>query len=95
MSKSYKEKMNEYRTSIDRLDTVLIYTLGERFQQTNKIGKIKAENNLPTQDYDRELHQIKKIRSTATAANLDPTFAAKIFDMIISEVKVNHDKMKK
>ena len=61
MNKSYKEKIEEYRKSIDRLDSVLIYTLGERFEKTKKIGKIKAKNNLPTSDHDRELRQIKRI----------------------------------
>ena len=36
MNKSYKEKIEEYRESIDRLDSVLIYTLGERFEKTKK-----------------------------------------------------------
>ena len=95
MNKSYKEKIEEYRESIDRLDSVLIYTLGERFDQTNKIGKIKAKSNLPTADYDRESYQIKRIRKTAKDANLDPIFAEKLFKIIISEVKINHNKMKK
>ena len=94
MTKSYKEKLAEYRESIDRLDSVLIYTLGERFEKTNKIGKIKANNNLPTSDHDRELRQIKRIIETANEANLDPVFAEKIFNTIISEVKNNHNKMK-
>ena len=29
MNKNYKEKIEEYRVSIDRLDSVLIYTLGK------------------------------------------------------------------
>ena len=92
MSKSYKEKIEEYRESIDRLDSVLIYTLGERFEKTKKIGKIKAKNNLPTSDHNRELSQLKRITKIA---NLDPFFAEKIFKTIISEVKNNHNKMKK
>ena len=95
MNKSYKEKLEEFRVSIDRLDSVLIYTLGERFEQTNKIGKIKAKNNLPSSDHDRELRQIKRIIKIANEANLDPVFAEKIFKTIISEVKNNHNKMKK
>ena len=95
MNKSYKEKIEEYRESIDRLDSVLIYTLGERFEKTKKIGKIKAKNNLPTSDHDRELSQIKRIIKIAKEANLDPVFAEKIFKTIISEVKSNHNKMKK
>ena len=61
MNKSYKEKLEEYRESIDRLDSILIYALGERFEKTNKIGKIKAKNNLPTSDPTRELRQLKRI----------------------------------
>ena len=95
MNKSYKEKLKEYRDSIDRLDSVLIYTLGERFEKTNKIGKIKAKNNLPISDHDRELRQIKRIIKIANEANLDPIFAEKIFHTIISEVKINHNKEKK
>ena len=95
MNKSYKEKIEEYRESIDRLDSVLIYTLGERFEKTKKIGKIKAKNNLPTSDHDRELRQIKRIIKIANEANLDPVFAEKIFKTIISEVKNNHNKIKK
>ena len=53
MNKSYKEKIEEYRESIDRLDSVLIYTLGERFEKTKKIGKIKAKNNLPTSAHEK------------------------------------------
>ena len=95
MSKNQKEKLKKHRESIDRLDTVLIYTLGERFDQTYKIGKIKAKNNLPTADYDRESYQINRIIKTAKDANLDPVFAEKLFKVIISEVKINHNKMKK
>ena len=91
---SVAEKLEEYRRSIDRLDSVLIYTLGERFEKTNKIGKIKANNNLPTSDNDRELRQIKRIIKIANEANLDPVFAEKIFNTIISEVKINHNKKK-
>ena len=94
MNKSYKEKIEEYRKSIDRLDSVLIYTLGERFEKTKQIGKIKAKNNLPTSDHDRELRQIKRIIKIAHEANLDPIFAEKIFKTIISAVKNNHNKMK-
>ena len=83
MSKNQKEKLKEHRDSIDRLDTVIIYTLGERFDQTNKIGKIKAKSNLPSSDYDRESYQIKRIRKTARDANLDPVLhclASKLID---------------
>lgn len=95
MNKSYKEKLEEYRESIDRLDSILTYTLGERFKKTNEIGKIKAKNNLPSTDKNRELKQLKRILKIAKEINLDTVFAKKIFSIIVNEVKNNHNKMKK
>ncbi len=95
MNKNYKEKLDNYRESIDRLDSILTYTLGERFKKTNEIGKIKAKNNLPTTDKNRELKQLKRILKIAKEIELDTVFAEKIFSLIVSEVKNNHNKMKK
>ena len=64
-------------------------------KKQKKIGIIKAKNNLPASDHDRELRQIKRIIKIANEANLDPVFAEKIFKTVISEVKNNHNKMKK
>ena len=52
--KQAQELLKEHRESIDRLDAVLIYTLGERFKQTQMVGKLKAEYNLPPADPARE-----------------------------------------
>jgi len=95
MNKSYKEKLEEYRESIDRLDSILTYTLGERFKKTNEIGKIKAKNNLPSTDKNRELKQLKRILKISKEINLDTVFAKKFFSLIVNEVKNNHNKMKK
>ena len=95
MDKSYKEKLENYRESIDRLDSILTYTLGERFKKTNEIGKIKAKNNLPSTDKNRELKQLKRILKIAKEIDLDTVFAEKIFSLIVNEVKNNHNKMKK
>ena len=95
MNKIYKEKLDNYRESIDRLDSILTYTLGERFKKTNEIGKIKAKNNLPSTDKNRELKQLKRILKIAKEINLDTVFAKKIFSIIVNEVKNNHNKMKK
>ena len=50
-----KTLLKEHRESIDRLDAILIYTLGERFKHTQAVGKLKAEHNLPPADLNREL----------------------------------------
>ena len=39
-----------HRDSIDRLDAILVYTLGERFKHTRSVGKLKAQHDLPPAD---------------------------------------------
>ena len=53
--------LKDHRKSIDRLDAILIYTLGERFNHTKAVGKLKAEHNLPPSDPLREEEQIKRL----------------------------------
>ena len=36
--------LKEHRKSIDRLDSILVYTLAERFKQTQAVGLLKAEH---------------------------------------------------
>ena len=82
----------EHRQSIDRLDAILIYTLGERFRHTKAIGKLKAENNLPPSDPDRERYQISRLENLADEAGLDPKFAKNLLKFIIQEVIQHHKK---
>ena len=44
------ELLKGHRASIDRLDAILVYTLGERFKHTQAVGKLKAEHDLPPSD---------------------------------------------
>ncbi len=86
------EILAEHRDSIDRLDAILIYSLGERFKHTQAVGKLKAEHALPPSDPAREAQQIKRLEDLAHRANLDPKFATKFLNFIISEVIQHHKK---
>ena len=92
--KNFQEKLDEYRRSIDRLDTILIYTLGERFKQTELIGRLKAEAKIQASDHERESAQIEKLRKLSADANLDAGFAEKILTLIISEVVRKHEEIR-
>ncbi|KAB7614002.1 chorismate mutase [Amylibacter sp. SFDW26] len=81
-----------HRESIDRLDAVLIYTLAERFKHTKAVGVLKAEHTLPPSDPMREAHQIERLQRMALDADLDPEFAKKFLNFIISEVIQHHKK---
>ena len=41
------ELLKEHRESIDRLDAIIVYTLGERFKRTQAVGQLKATHDLP------------------------------------------------
>ena len=88
------ELLKEHRQSIDRLDAILVYTLGERFKHTQAVGKLKASHDLPPSDLTREAAQIARLEDLATRADLDPEFAKKFLNFIIAEVIQHHNKHK-
>ncbi|MFY0679665.1 MAG: chorismate mutase [Thalassovita sp.] len=86
------ELLKEHRESIDRLDAILVYTLGERFKHTQAVGKLKAQHDLPASDPAREAKQIARLEDLASRADLDPDFAKKFLNFIIAEVIQHHKK---
>jgi chorismate mutase len=87
--------LKEHRDSIDRLDAILVYTLAERFKQTQAVGKLKAEHDLPPSDPHREARQIERLEALSQEADLDPAFAKKFLTFIISEVIRHHEQLQK
>jgi len=87
------ELLREHRESIDRLDAILVYTLAERFKHTQAVGRLKAEHALPPSDPSREARQIERLEWLASEADLDPEFARKFLNFIISEVIRHHEKL--
>ena len=82
--------LKDHRASIDRLDAILVYTLGERFKHTQAVGVLKAEHDLPPSDPAREEAQIARLTDLANRADLDPAFATKFLNFIIEEVIRHH-----
>ncbi len=81
------------RGSIDNLDAALICLLAERFKVTQQVGELKAAVGLPPADPDRETQQIARLRQLARDANLDPEFAEKFLNFIVSEVVRHHQRI--
>jgi len=86
--------LRSHRESIDRLDAILVFTLGERFKHTQEVGLLKAQHDLPPSDPTREATQIARLQQMAEDAGLDPAFAKKFLNFIISEVIRHHEKLK-
>ena len=87
--------LKEHRASIDRLDAILVYTLAERFKHTQSVGRLKAEHELPPSDPAREAQQIERLERLAKEADLDPEFAKKFLNFVISEVIRHHETFQK
>jgi chorismate mutase len=87
--------LTDHRESIDRLDAILVYTLAERFKHTQQVGRLKADHNLPPSDPAREAAQIERLERLAVEAGLDPEFARKFLNFIISEVIRHHEKLQR
>jgi len=85
------ELLAGHRASIDRLDAILIYTLGERFKHTQAVGRLKAAHDLPPSDPAREAIQIARLEALAKEADLDPVFARKFLRFVIDEVIRHHE----
>ena len=88
------ELLAGHRASIDRLDAILVYTLGERFKHTQAVGVLKAEHDLPPSDPAREAQQIARLEQLSRDSDLDPEFAKKFLAFIIEEV-IRHHKQHK
>ena len=87
--------LKDHRESIDRLDAILVYTLGERFKHTQAVGKLKAAHDLPPSDPSREAAQIARLEDLAKEADLDPDFAKAFLNFIIQEVIQHHKQHQK
>ena len=86
-----KDKLSGYRQSIDNIDAALVHMLAERFRCTKEVGLLKAEYDLPPADPAREEYQIERLRHLARDAHLDPDFAEKFLNFVITEVIRHHE----
>ncbi len=87
-------QLNQLRSSIDNLDSILIHTLAERFKATQEVGKLKALHNMPPADKTREAQQIERLRRLAQESGLDPAFAEKFLNFIVAEVIRHHEQIR-
>jgi chorismate mutase len=84
------EELHRLRDSIDNIDAALIHMLAERFKFTQQVGALKARTGMPAADPKRESQQITRLRALAEQAKLDPEFAEKFLNFIVTEVIRHH-----
>ena len=82
------------RSTIDRLDVIIVNALMERFSVTKRIGLIKAEKNIETYDSEREETQVKTLEKLIKDSDLDKKFIVNLMKLITTESKKNHEQIK-
>lgn len=92
MTDPYLE-LDRLRGSIDNMDSALVHLLAERFKVTQRVGELKAAYGLPPADPEREQQQIARLRTLAEESKLDPEFAEKVLNFIVSEVVRHHQRI--
>ncbi|MFI8852320.1 chorismate mutase [Streptomyces sp. 891-h] len=90
---SVRAELTALRDSIDNIDAAVVHMLAERFKCTQRVGRLKADHDLPPADPDREARQIARLRELAQDAKLDPAFAEKLLNFIIAEVIRHHEQI--
>lgn len=88
-------ELSEIRSSIDNIDAALVHLLAERFKCTQRVGALKAKYEMPSADPVREGQQIARLRALSQEARLDPDFAEKFLNFIITEVIRHHEAAKR
>ena len=92
-SQQIPDELLRLRGSIDNLDSAIIHIMAERFKITQRVGQLKADRGMPASDPAREQRQIARLRELAKDADLDPEFAEKLLNFIVSDVVRHHLKI--
>ena len=93
MTMTPQEELAHLRSSIDNIDAAVVHMLAERFKATKAVGELKARHAMPPADKAREAQQIERLRRLAHEADLDPDFAEKFLNFIVTEVIRHHEKL--
>lgn len=80
-----KKKVDKYRQKIDEIDRRLIETLAERHRTVRDLFSNKLDEARNIRDTKREKDLLRRIRELAIETGVDPYFAEKLFQEIISQ----------
>jgi len=85
--------LEQYRKSIDEIDTELISLFEKRMDVVSKIADFKKENNLPTLDRKREAEKLDEI-ANKVRDDLEP-YAHTLFDTLFELSRVHQSDLRR
>ena len=77
------EELNDHRKEIDTIDEQMLQLLEKRLTIVKKIAGLKARENLPIRDKNREGLILDNIAVKAEKLGLDPELAKRFFRNVI------------
>lgn len=83
MGQAYKEELKLRRQAIDAADAQIVQALARRYQATDALGRLKAEQGVAVYDPDREELLYASLRQQAIAAGLPPDLTDRLWQTII------------
>lgn len=83
-------ELRRLRDMIDELDAQLVQVLARRFQVTDAVGRLKAAEQLPPLDANREAEQLARLHRLCGETGLDPSLMDELFTAITRLVKERH-----
>ncbi len=88
--------LKEIRTHLDRLDTILVYTLAERMSLIPAVAEYKKAHNIERYQPKREKEIIKLKRELARKLDLNPDLIEILYKEIIKDAhRIEKKIMKK
>lgn len=81
------------REEIDEIDDQIMNLISKRFEITNEIGLVKADSFSPAIDKSREMQILSRLVERSKILALNPDLIRLIFQSILSEVVLNHNKL--
>ncbi len=81
----YQSKLNHYREEIDELDNQFLEILSDRMKVVQKIGKLKAENNVAVLQNSRWQSILDKMISSSEEFGLKKEFVEYMFKAVHEE----------
>jgi chorismate mutase len=88
------KELLEAREKIDKIDRGLVELLGERFQLTHQVGRLKANQSLSSLDKSREAQKLAEVRLWCEEESLSSDLVVKLFRCIMEEVVKNHENLR-
>lgn len=87
--------LNILRQEIDEIDDQLLDLIFKRFSITSEIGHLKAKENAPAIDKNREYQIISRLEEKSRLLSLNPDLINSIYRAILSEVVLKHNMLVK